>query len=81
MRRRRREIRVEENASGLPKRLWLGPDSYCVRRVIDAWRYGGEWWRGEPPRDYYHIETTGGAGFIVYREGGTDRWVLALELD
>jgi hypothetical protein len=71
---------VEENASGLPKCLWL-PNLCRVRRIINAWRYGGEWWRGERPRDYYRVETTGGAELIVYREGSTERWVLALEVD
>ncbi len=81
MRQRRREIRVEEDASGSPGRLWLGPNPCRVRRIIDAWRYGGEWWRNELPRDYYRIETTAGAELVIYREEGSERWVLALEVD
>lgn len=46
-----------------------------VRRVLDAWRYGGRWWVGEPPRDYYLLELETGHVFEVYRAG--DTWTLS----
>jgi len=43
--------------------------------VIDSWRYGGRWWVGEPPRDYYLLELETGHVFEVYYAGET--WMLS----
>jgi hypothetical protein len=37
--------------------------------VLDAWRYGGRWWLGEPPRDHYLLELDDGRVVEVTREG------------
>ncbi len=52
---------------------------YRVRRILDRWRYGGRWWRGEPPRDYFLLELEGGRLLEVYQEAG--RWVASRWLD
>lgn len=50
-----------------------------VVRVLDRWRYGGRWWRGEPPRDYLLLEVEGGGVLEVFREG--NRWFASRWLD
>jgi len=50
-----------------------------VERIVDAWRYGGRWWRGERPRDYFLLELEGGLLLEVYREGET--WVASRWID
>ncbi len=50
-----------------------------VRRVLDRWRYGGRWWRGEAPRDYWLLELEDGSVKEVYRSEG--RWMLSRIVD
>ena len=46
-----------------------------VRRVLDCWRYGGHWWLGEAPRDYYLLELETSHVFEVFR--CEECWVLS----
>ena len=47
-------------------------------RLIDRWRVGGKWWRGESPRDYYRVEYKGKL-LDIYKtpRGGGEVWCLA----
>jgi hypothetical protein len=61
-----------------------------VIRTLDRWRYGGRWWRGEGPRDYFLLELEGGRTVEVFTRpgaplpGGAARpggWTLSRTLD
>ena len=68
MRQVQQPLNVTTDATGSPSRLEGSRKPVNVRRVIDSWRYGGRWWVGEPPRDYYLLELKTGHVFEVYRE-------------
>lgn len=53
--------------------------SRSVVRVLDRYRYGGRWWRGEGERSYYLVELEEGLVAEVYRTG--DTWVLSRTAD
>lgn len=51
-------IEVQLGGHGAPVRFaWKGR-RYAVTDVLDAWRYGGRWWRQEPPRDCYLVASS-----------------------
>ena len=72
-------VNVLTNANGHPSGLNGPRKPVGVRRVLDFWRDGGGWWRGEPPRDYYLLEVETGTVLEVYRAGET--WVLSRVAD
>ena len=47
-------------------------------KIIDQWRIGGRWWRGEAPRNYFRIEQNGKL-LDIYESpsGGGEGWQLA----
>lgn len=61
-------MNVTTDPDGHPSRLEGPRQPVNVRRILDFWRYGGRWWVGEPPRDYYLLELETGHIFEVYRE-------------
>ena len=48
------EVRVDVQ-QGQPVRVRWGERQYPVSQVLDAWRYGGRWWLGEPPRNCFLV--------------------------
>lgn len=64
-------IRVESR-DALPSRLHTPDEAYEVLRVLDAWRSGGRWWRGEPPSNHFAVELEGGLLASIFERGG--RW-------
>ena len=75
MRNVQQPLNVTTDAKGSPSRLEGPQKPVNVRRVIDSWRYGGRWWVGEPPRDYYLLKLETGHVFEVYRAG--EVWTLS----
>ena len=70
---------VTTGSDGHPSRLEGPRTPVKVRRVVDCWGYGGRWWMGEPPRDYYLLELETDHVLEVYRAGGL--WVLSRVAD
>ena len=68
-------VNVAVDPNGHPSRLEGPRTPVNVRRVLDCWRYGGRWWAGEGPRDYYLLELETGHVFEVYRAG--ESWTLS----
>lgn len=87
---------VAEVPEGAPVRFTWRRVSYRVAKAAGPERIADEWWRRLAdddtrtiparlrPRDYYHLEDRGGAGFWVFREGlyqreaedGAPRWFV-----
>jgi len=72
-------LNVTTDTQGNPSRLEGPRRPVAVRRVLDAWRYGGRWWIGESPRDYYLLELETGHVFEVFCSEG--RWTLSRVAD
>lgn len=68
-------VNLTLGANGHPSRLEGTRKPVAVRRVLDSWRYGGRWWQGEAPRDYYLLELETGHVIEVFRSG--ERWTLS----
>lgn len=62
------------SVDGLPASVTLHGRTRRVTRLLDAWRVGGRWWRGEPPSDHYRVELEGGATVRVRHQ--EDAWTL-----
>ena len=65
---------------GRPERIHLNGKSYRVTAIADSWREVGYWWEGEEERDFYRVETSGGA-YVIYRSRATSHWFLHKVLD
>ncbi len=57
-------------ADDLPTAVTLHGREHRVTRLLDAWRVGGRWWRGEAPSDHYRLELEGGVIVRARRQGG-----------
>jgi len=68
-------VNVVTNLSGQPSKLEGPRKPVKVRYILDAWRYGGRWWRDEAPRDYYLLELE--TGHIVEIYQSVESWVLS----
>ncbi len=68
-------MNITTNAKGSPSKLEGPRKPVKVRYILDAWRYGGRWWRGEAARDYYLLELESGHVVEVYRS--LESWVLS----
>jgi hypothetical protein len=79
MRQRMIPVNVMTDTNGNPSKLKGPRKPVHVRRIIDAWRYGGRWWLSEPPRDYYLLELDSGHVVEVFR--ADERWVLSRVAD
>ncbi len=75
MRQVQQSVNVTTDPDGHPSKLEGPRQPVNVRRILDAWRYGGRWWVGEPPRDYYLLELETGHIFEVYR--CAEHWTLS----
>lgn len=56
-----------------PIAVTLRGRTHRVVRLLDAWRVGGRWWRGETPSDHYRVELEGGATLRIRRQDGAWR--------
>jgi protein ImuB len=45
-----------------------------LRRAAGPWRLQGEWWAAPWDRDYYDVETAGGALLRIFRDRATGAW-------
>ncbi|GGO38947.1 DUF6504 family protein [Deinococcus humi] len=61
-------------AGGLERLIWQGR-AYAIQGVLDQWRYGGRWWRGEAPRDCFLVQAGGLLAELHHEDGGV--WWLA----
>ena len=68
-------INILTDEVGTPLKLKGQGKDVRVQRVLDYWRYGGRWWLGEAPRDYYLLELETSHVFEVFR--CEERWVLS----
>lgn len=64
---------------GLPHRVEVDGRVRAVRYVLDAWRVGDRWWRGEAPSDHWLLELEDGAILELRERDGV--WELAGTLD
>lgn len=64
-------VRVECR-DALPSRLHTPEGALAVVQVLDAWRAGGRWWRGEPPSSHFAVELEGGLLAAICERSG--RW-------
>lgn len=55
---------------GAPRAVTLRGRTRAVRRLLDAWRAGGRWWRGEAPSDHYRLELEDGVTVRVRHQAG-----------
>lgn len=71
------ELVQVELREGRPSSLFWRERRYSVSAIQDAWRFGGRWWLGEPPRDCFLVQAGPLTAELHHeaREGG--RWWLA----
>ena len=67
------QIAVDVSPTGQPLRFIWKSRRYSVQ-IMDTWRYGGRWWRGEGPRDCYLVQA-GALTAELHQQGGV--WWLA----
>lgn len=58
------------STDGPPRTITWRGRAHTVTRVLETWRVGGRWWRGEAPSDHYRLEVEGGATLRVRRREG-----------
>ena len=69
-------IKVTLNADRTPATLEWGGKTRSVSQVYEVWRERRSWWGLPVDRDYYRIETSRGASHVVFRQIGTNQWML-----
>lgn len=67
------------NHNGNPLKLKDRGRERKVVRILDFWRYGGRWWVGEPPRNYFLLELSDGNIVEVYQ--AAKHWTLSRVAD
>lgn len=64
---------------GLPVRLRHDGRAHAVLAVLDVWRVGNRWWRGEAPSTHYLLELEGEVTAEVLEQAGVWRWVRVMD--
>ena len=64
---------------GLPARLEHGGRVRTVAHILDVWRVGNRWWRGEAPSTHYLLELEDEATVEVCEQEGA--WRLLRVMD
>lgn len=64
---------------GLPVRIEHDGRILAVAAVLDVWRVGNRWWRGESPSTHYLLELSGELTAEVLEQGGTWRLVRVMD--
>ena len=68
------QIRVEEDASGLPLAVRL-KRRQRITAIEDKWRIDDEWWRKEPvSRLYYNVLLADGQRLVLYKDLISGEW-------
>lgn len=74
--------------AGVPKYVRMGPGGGLgvylhVQHIIDRWRFGGRWWRGEAARAYWLVELQGQQTIELYAEEQPEglRWTISRLVD
>ena len=68
------QIRVEEDASGLPVAVRL-PRQQRITAIEDRWRIDDEWWRRElVSRIYYAVLLASGQRLMFYKDLVSSAW-------
>lgn len=71
------QVRVEvERDAGMPSAFSWRDRRYAVVDVIGRWRIEGRWWADGRDREYWRVETSGGAVYDLYLDHRADRWHL-----
>ena len=81
------QVQVQPASSGAPQFVIWGKRSLRTLEVLDFWRFGGEWWLGGYPRDYFLIRFPSLTAELYredrshrlpgYQLDETELWVLA----
>lgn len=74
------EVKVELH-EGRPVRVNWGARHYGISGILDAWRYGGRWWLGEPPRDCYLVELGALTAELHHESAPLGRWWITRMVD
>lgn len=64
---------------GLPVRIEHEGRVHTVAAVLDVWRVGNRWWRGEAPSTHYLLELEDDVTAEVFEQGGAWRWVRVMD--
>lgn len=64
---------------GLPVRLERDGRVHAVTAVLDVWRVGNRWWRGELPSTHYLLELENEVTAEVLEQGGAWCWVRVMD--
>ena len=64
---------------GLPARLEHEGRIRAVTDVLDVWRVGNRWWRGEAPSTHYLLELDGDVTAEVLEQAGAWHWVRVMD--
>lgn len=64
---------------GLPARIEHDGRVHAVVAVLDVWRVGNRWWRGEPLSTHYLLELDGERTVEVLEQAGSWRWLRVLD--
>ena len=64
---------------GLPARLRHDGRVHAVLAVLDVWRVGNRWWRGEAPSTHYLLDLDGGITAEVCEQAGDWHWLRVLD--
>lgn len=74
---KRYDERVEvERDAGVPMSFVWRRGRCEVTNVIGRWRIEGRWWDDGRDREYWRVETRGGAVYDLYHDRSADRWHL-----
>ena len=63
-----KELEVEADERGLPRRVIRRRQRLRVASVLDVWRIDDEWWREEIARRYFAVELENGRKLTVYHD-------------
>ncbi len=71
-----RPVLVTVDQGGMPCALIWRERIREVTLIYETWRARTSWWRYPVERDYFRLETSDGQVRVVFRDLGTDRWLL-----
>ncbi|HQX62197.1 MAG TPA: hypothetical protein PK593_01925 [Thermomicrobiales bacterium] len=69
-----KELEVEADERGLPRRVIRRRQRLRVASVLDVWRIDDEWWREEISRRYFLVVLEGGVSRTIYQDLVTGEW-------